>query len=201
MPKAAPRVWTICLAGSVAAVAAVLVPATSQALQPAAQGGGRAASVPPGMEGIWQAEIAGSAFRLKGNYQIEIKLAQARPGMPDGLVTYFIGRPDRPSTICRSQLNLKTRGEQALSFTETLNYRFGKDTCPIFGDVAVETVEEQLLVRWITPRKRKPKLRMETRAVRISGGLECRLVGENSSLAGKKVCRDADGNWAVVTDY
>lgn len=200
MSNTPARAWKIGLAGSVAAIIAALVPAASQALQPVSQMPARAAPVLPGMAGIWQAEIAGSAFRLKGNYQVEIKMAPAKRGMPDGLVTYFIGRPDRPSTICRSQLNLKSQGEQVVSFTETLNYKYGKDACPIFGDVTAEAVEGQLLVRWITPSKTKPKLRMETRAVRIGGGVECRRVGENSSLAGKRVCRDVEGNWSVVPD-
>lgn len=152
--------------------------------------------VPAEVVGAWQVQINGNAFKLKTNYNIEIKINDGRSGLPAAIVSYFAGDASRPSTICRSQLTFESSEGQNLVFGESLNYRGGKDPCPIWDQVAIEPREGHLWLQWRDRGGRKHAIKMEAGAYRWTGGKECRLVSGDGNSSGQEWCRDADGNWS-----
>lgn len=153
--------------------------------------------VPEEIVGAWQVQIEGRAFKLKANYNIEIKINGSRGGLPEALVAYFAGDSRRPSFLCRSQLNLVSTEKDRLVFEETLNYKSERRaSCPIWDQVAIEPRNGHLWLQWRDVGRRKAKIRMEAGAYRSTGGMECREVGGNGGSRGQVWCRDAEGNWA-----
>ncbi len=155
-----------------------------------------ASQVPADIVGAWQVQIEGNAFKLKTNYNIEIKINDGRGGLPAAIVSYFAGDASRPSTICRSQLTLVSSEGRNLVFGESLNYKNGKDSCPIWDQIAIEPRTGHLWLQWRDGGRRKPVIKMEAGAYRWTGGMECRLVSGDGSSSGQEWCRDADGNWS-----
>ena len=154
------------------------------------------AQMPAEAVGAWQAQIAGSGFKLKTNYNIEIKINDGRSGLPAAIVSYFAGDASRPSTICRSQLTFETAEGRNFVFRESLNYKGGKDSCPIWDQVTIEPREGHLWLQWRDQAGRKSTIKMEAGAYRWTGGMECRLVSGDGNSSGQEWCRDADGNWS-----
>lgn len=152
--------------------------------------------IPQGIMGPWRVSIAKQSFKLKADYTIEIKVGDDRKFMPDGVLSYFAGNSDRPSTICRSQLTLVAVAGEDLIFQESLNYKGGKDPCPIWGQVVITPQGGQLRVRWSDGGRKKSAIKIESSAYRATGGLECRLVSGDGRAGGQEWCRDAEGNWA-----
>lgn len=154
-----------------------------------------ALKVPDGAMGSWQVVLDARTYKLKSNYNVELKIGGFRPGMPEAALSYFAGSSERPSTICRSQLTLIAAEGQELVFAESLNHRGGKDACPVREQVAITPQPGQLVVRW-RDGGRKPKVKIEAIAYRATGGMECRLVSGDGGVGGQEWCRDAEGNWA-----
>lgn len=151
--------------------------------------------IPPEIVGAWQMQIEGKAFKLRNNFNIEIKITNGKNGTPEALVSYFAGNPQRPSSICRSQLSVVSVEAQSLIFQESLNYRAGKDACPIWKQVAIEPRQGQLMVRWRDGSNRKNSMKMEALAYRSAGGQICRTVGGKGAYGGQVFCRTSDGDW------
>jgi len=145
--------------------------------------------------GAWQIVLDAPTHKLKTNYNVEIKIGGFRPGMPEGVVSYFAGNAQRPSTICRSQLTLIATDGTDFVFSESLNRRGGKDPCPVRQQVVITPEPGKLTVRW-RDGGRRPKVRLQAIAYRASGGMECRLVSGDGGPGGQEWCRDAEGNWA-----
>ena len=141
-------------------------------------------------------QIEGRAFKLRTNYNIEIKINDGRRGLPTALVSYFAGDQRMPSTICRSQLTLISIEGQNLVFEESLNYKGGKDSCPIWDQVAIERRSGHLWFQWRDAGRRKSSIKMEAGAYRWTGGRECRVVSGDGGPGGQEWCRDAEGNWS-----
>lgn len=154
-----------------------------------------ALSVPAAALGSWQVVLDAPTYKLKTNYNVEVKIGGFRPGMPEAVLSYFAGNAQRPSTICRSQLTLIGVEGQELIFAESLNHKGGKDPCPVRAQIAITPQPGQLVVRW-RDGGRKPKVRLQAMAYRATGGMECRLVSGDGSAGGQEWCRDAEGNWA-----
>lgn len=151
--------------------------------------------LPDAALGSWQVVLDAPTHKLKTGYNVEIKIGGFRPGMPEGVVSYFAGNAQRPSTICRSQLTLiGTEGEDFV-FAESLNHRGGKDPCPVRPQVVITPEPGKLVMRW-RDGGRKPRVRMQAVAYRATGGMECRLVSGDGGAAGQEWCRDSEGNWA-----
>jgi hypothetical protein len=159
-----------------------------------------AGEVPPELIGIWQLEIAGRPFDLKANYNIEINIKQqTRKGWPPATVTYFAGDERRPSTICRSQLTLASTSGQSLMFDESLNYKAGKDSCPIWDQMAIQLQEGQLSIQWHNVKRRKVVVKMEGRAQKL---VSEQIAAESQlcrDVEGVRWCRDSNGDWAPLT--
>jgi hypothetical protein len=171
--------------------AIVSVPNSMPAFRPMLSSG----QVPTEIVGAWQVQIEGQAFKLKANYNIEIKFNDGLGNMPAAIVSYFAGDASRPTTICRSQLKLVSTEGASYVFEESLNYKGGKDSCPIWGRIAVEPRDGSLWFQWRDAAKRKAKIRMEAGAYHPTGGKECRLVSGDGGVGGRKWCRDTEGNW------
>ncbi len=152
--------------------------------------------VPTDIVGAWQIQIEGRAFKLQNNYNIEIKVNDRQIGLPEAIVSYFVGDTRRPSTICRSQLTLISVEGQKLVFEESLNYKGGKDSCPIWDQVAIEKRDGNLWFQWRNAGKRKSAIKMEAGAHLPTSGMECRLVSGDGGFGGQEWCRDAEGNWS-----
>lgn len=147
--------------------------------------------------GLWQAKIAGAPFKLRNDYNVEIKVARSRNGEMIAVMNYFIGKDYRPTTICRSQLVPTAIGDGRTIFNESLNFRRGKDDCPIWKQVAFASAADGLDLQWLDGNSRKSKVRMAARAQRAGASGECRLVADEGSSAGLKVCRTPEGDWVV----
>jgi hypothetical protein len=188
-----------CLAFLPSADAGFAQPAANQSLnpnpafRPIAPSGDQ---VPAEFVGAWQVQIGGNASKLKTNYNVEIKINDGRSGLPAAIVSYFAGDASRPSTICRSQLTFESSEGRNLIFRESLNYKGGKDSCPIWDQIAIEPREGHLWLQWRDGGGRKTTVKMEAGAYRWAGGMECRLVSGDGSSSGQEWCRDADGNWS-----
>lgn len=153
--------------------------------------------IPPEVRGAWQAQVEGKTFKLKSNFNIEVKFEDGRDGRPHGLVAYFAGDPRRPSSLCRSQLDLASNTDGRLVFTETLNYKSERRAqCPIWDGLAVEQRGGELWIEWQDVGRRSAKVKMQASAVRTSGGAQCRTVGGGGRYGGQVWCRDMEGNWA-----
>lgn len=152
--------------------------------------------MPQSVMGSWRVNIAKQPFKLKADYVVEIKIGDDRKFMPDAVLSYFAGDIERPSTICRSQLALVGVEGEDLIFQESLNYKGGKDPCPIWGHVAITPRAGHLLVRWRDGGRKKSAIKIESAAYRATGGLECRLVSGDGRAGGQEWCRDFEGNWA-----
>lgn len=153
------------------------------------------ADIPQAIMGAWQVRIDGRQARLKTDYTIEIKINETQRGLPAGLVSYFAGSQDKPSTICRSQLTPLAAEGQGMVFAESLNYRGGKDPCPVHAQVFVEASGDTVLVRWRDAARRGPEVKLQAIASRSTGGGECRLVSGDGKVGGQTWCRDREGNW------
>lgn len=152
--------------------------------------------VPAEMVGAWQVQIEGRAFKLKTNYNVEIKITDGQSSLPTAIVSYFAGDARRPSTICRSQLTLVSAEGQSFVFEESLNYKGGKDSCPIWDQLAIEIRSGSLWFQWRDAGRRKATIKMEAGAFRPTGGKECRLVSGDGGAGGQEWCRDVEGNWS-----
>ena len=152
--------------------------------------------MPAELVGAWQAQIEGKAFKLRTNYNIEIKINDGRSNLPTAIVSYFAGDASRPTTICRSQLTLVSADIQNFVLGESLNYKGGKDSCPIWDQVTIEPRSGALWLQWREGGKRKLTVKMEAGAYRFTGGMECRIVSGDGGAGGQEWCRDAEGNWA-----
>ncbi len=152
--------------------------------------------MPAELVGAWQTQIEGRAFKLRANYNIEIKINDSRSNLPTAIVSYFAGDANRPSTICRSQLMLVSTEGQSFVLGESLNYKGGKDLCPIWDQVTIEPRSGSLWLQWRDGGRRKPSVKMEAGAYRFTGGMECRLVSGDGGAGGQEWCRDAEGNWS-----
>lgn len=159
--------------------------------------GSQKPEMPPEILGAWQVRVDGKTFKLKDSYNIEIKFNGARNGMPEALVAYFAGDARRPSSLCRSQLDLISNSDGQLIFKETLNYKSDRSAkCPVWGRLIIDKSDGGILFRWQDAGERKPKTRMEASALRLNGGRECRTVGDGNPSGGQIWCRDSEGNWA-----
>ena len=155
------------------------------------------ALVPVEVLGAWHADVDRRAFKLKVDYSVEIKINDGGSNMPVAIVSYFAGNADRPSTICRSQLDLVRTEGAVLIFEESLNYKGGKDPCPVWDQVAIEPKDDgSLWMQWRDARRRSFKSKMEAAAYRSNNALACRIVSGDGRSGGQEWCRDAEGNWA-----
>lgn len=152
--------------------------------------------IPADLVGVWQVQIEGRPFKLKNNYNIEFKINDGRGRLPAAIVSYFVGDPARPSTICQSQLTLVSTEGAKLVFAESKNRQGGKDYCPIWDQVAIESRSGQLWFEWRDAGRRKATTKMKAGAYRWTGGMECRLVSGDGGSGGQEWCRDAEGNWS-----
>lgn len=152
--------------------------------------------IPQEITGSWRVTVAKQTSKLKADHTIEIKIGDDRKFMPDAVLSYFVGDSERPSTICRSQLTLFAVEGEELIFQESMNYKGGKDACPIWDQVAITPRGGQLWVRWRDGNRRKPTIKIEAAAFRATGGQECRVVSGDGRAGGQEWCRDAEGNWA-----
>ncbi|AJP71330.1 hypothetical protein [Sphingomonas hengshuiensis] len=157
--------------------------------------------MPSDLLGAWQVQVDGKAFKLKDSYNIEIKFNGADDGLPEALIAYFAGDARRPSSLCRSQLDLVSSTGGQLVFRETLNYKSGRSVkCPVWGRLVIDKSDGGILLHWLDE-GRKPKTRMEATAlrltaVRLKADRECRAVGDGSESGNQVWCRDAEGNWS-----
>lgn len=101
--------------------------------------------VPDAALGSWQVVLDAPTYKLKTNYNVEVKIGGFRPGMPEAVLSYFAGNAQRPSTICRSQLTLIGVEGQELIFAESLNHKGGKDPCPVRAQIAITPQPGQLV--------------------------------------------------------
>ncbi len=188
------------LGGAVSVLAAPLfaqsAPLPGVTSAPAFRGAATPAlKVPDEAIGSWQVVLDAPTYKLKTNYNVEVKIGGFRPGMPEAVVSYFAGDAQRPSTICRSQLTLIGIEGTDFVFAESLNHRGGKDPCPIRQQVVIRPQPGSLMMRW-RDGGRKPKVRAQAIAYRATGGMECRLVSGDGGAGGQEWCRDTEGNWA-----
>ena len=151
--------------------------------------------IPSEFVGAWQLRIEGPAFKLKTSYNIELKITDGRSGSPEALISYFAGNENRPSTICRTQLNFVSAEGQNWVFNESLNYRAGKDACPVWDQISIMARGENLWLQWRDAGRRKVTIKMEGGARRSTGGMECRSVGGSGQSGGQVFCRTPDGDW------
>lgn len=155
-----------------------------------------APSLPGSVAGAWQLRMAGRAIKLRADYTIEIKI-NTGGRQPIALISYFAGDQRRPSSICRTQLSLLSNEGEAAVFSESLNYRMGKDRCPIWDQVTIAPRDGGLWVQWRDVAGRKATVKMEGQADRASGGAECRTVGGDGGSGGQLYCRTPDGDWTA----
>lgn len=153
--------------------------------------------IPAEFVGAWQAQIEGKGFKLKTNYNIEMKISDGLSGAPEALVSYFAGDVKRPSTICRTQLTLVSREQHSLIFEESRNYRSRKieEACPIGNQLAIATRGGEIWVQWRDVGRRKVTVKMEAGAHRSTGGMECRTVGGSDRSGHEVWCRTPEGDW------
>ncbi len=147
--------------------------------------------------GLWQAQIAGSNFKMKSDYNVEIKVAKSRNGETIAVINYFIGKNYRPTTICRSQLLLSSTDSSGTTFNESLNFKRGKDSCPIWDQVVFSAADQGINLQWRDGAGKKTRVKMAALAQRAGASNECRLVSDEGSSAGLKVCRTSEGDWVV----
>ncbi|MEE4210481.1 MAG: hypothetical protein V2I43_14610 [Parvularcula sp.] len=156
------------------------------------------AQMPSDLLGAWQLQVDARQFKLRDEFNIEVKFADGSDGLPEGLVAYFAGDSSRPSGLCRSQLDLVSATQDGMIFEETLNYKSGrKIRCPIWGRVSIKRTEGGFLFEWSDEGRRRKKVRMWASAGRLTGGQECRMVGATGTSDGEVWCRDAEGNWSA----
>lgn len=147
--------------------------------------------------GLWQAQISGSSFKMKSDYSVEIKVAKSRNGETIAVVNYFIGKNYRPTTICRSQLLLSSIDSNGTIFNESLNFKRGKDACPIWDQVVFSEAEQGINLQWRDGAGKKARIKMSALAQRAGAANECRMVSDEGSAGGLKVCRTSEGDWVV----